>query len=160
MNKILTIQKSIEIAQKLKKQNKTIVVAGGVFDILHLGHIKFLEKAKKYGDYLFVLLEEDSKATKEKGIKRPINSQEKRAKVLSTLGNVDYVIMLKNMTSNEDYDKLMIKIRPNVIATTYGDSHVDHKLRQAELLNCKVFYVTKRIGKHSTTKYIKLININ
>src|SRR3989304_8926043 len=101
MNKILTIQKGIRIAQKLKKKNKSIVVVGGFFDILHLGHIKFLEESKKYADVLFVLLEEDSKATKEKGEDRPINSQKDRAEILSSVQSVNYVIMLKNMTNNK-----------------------------------------------------------
>jgi rfaE bifunctional protein nucleotidyltransferase chain/domain len=159
MNKILTIQKGIEIAQKLKKQNKSIVVAGGFFDILHLGHIKFLEKSKKYGDYLFVLLEEDLKA-KKKGIKRPINSQGDRAKVLSAIQSVDYIILLKNMTNNEAYDKLMIEIKPDTITTTYGDRNATHKERQAKLVQGKLTYVLKRINNYSTTKYVKLINKN
>lgn len=160
MNKILTIQKGLEVAQKLKKLNKTIVVAGGVFDILHPGHIEFLEKSKKYGDYLFVLLEDDAKAKKEKGDNRPVNSQTNRAKILSSLQNVDYIIMLSNMTDNKLYDKIILGIRPNVIATTYGDPYVNHKIRQAKLIQGRVVYVIKRINRYSTTKYIKLININ
>ena len=160
MNKILTIQKGIETAHKLREQDKTIAVAGGFFDILHLGHIKFLEKAKKYADFLFILLEEDGKATKEKGKERPLNSQKDRARILSAVQSVDYVIMLKNMTNNKLYDKLMIEIQPNVIATTYGDPHVIHKKRQAKLVQGKVVYAIKKINGHSTTKYIKLIDMN
>ncbi|MDP2585821.1 MAG: adenylyltransferase/cytidyltransferase family protein [Candidatus Levybacteria bacterium] len=159
MNKILTIQKSIEIAQNLKKQDRTIVVAGGFFDILHPGHIEFLEKSKKYGDYLFVLLEEDGNA-KEKGEDRPTNSHKDRAKILASLQSVNYVIMLKNMTNNKRYDKLMVEIQPNVIATTFGDPHVEHKKRQAKLIQAKVIYVIKRINSHSTTKYMKEIDID
>ncbi len=160
MRKILNIKEAIGIARKIKKQNKTIVVVGGIFDILHLGHIKFLEKSKKYGDYLFVLLEDDAKAKKEKGKNRPIHSQKDRAKILSSFQSVDYVVMLKNMTSNELYDKIMVKIMPAIIATTYGDPYVVHKKRQAKLVHGKVVYVIKRIYNQSTTKYIKLINID
>lgn len=160
MKKILNIKEAIKIAKRIRNQGKTIVAVGGFFDILHLGHIKFLEKSKEYGDYLFVLLEEDSKAKERKGTQRPINSQKNRARILSTLQSTDYIILMKNMTNNEAYDKLMIEIQPNVIATTYGDPYVKHKKRQAELINCKVIYAIKRIDNHSTTKYIKLININ
>ena len=157
MKKILSIKDAVNASQQLRKQNKSIVVVGGIFDILHLGHIKFLEESKKYGNYLFVLLEEDSKAKKEKGIKRPLNSQKDRAEILSTLQSVDYIIMLKNMTNNKLYDKLMVEIRPNLIATTYGDPHVEHKKRQARLTQSKVVYAIKKIIDHSTTKYAKLI---
>lgn len=160
MNKIITIKQAIKISKKIKNQGKTIVLVGGFFDILHLGHIKFLENSKKHGDYLFLLLEDDTKARKEKGKGRPINSQKERAKILSVLQSVDYIIMLKNMTNNRLYDKIMAQIQPTIIATTYGDPYVGHKKRQAKLIQGKVVYVIKRVGRHSTTKYIKLINIS
>lgn len=157
MNKILTIQKGIRVAQKLRKQNKTIVVVGGFFDILHIGHVKFLENSKKHSDYLFVLLEDDNKARKVKGINRPINSQKDRAKILSTLGSVDYVILLKNMTNNFKYDRVIIQMAPSVLATTHGDPYIKHKERQAKLINGKVVCVIKRLYNHSTTKLAKHI---
>lgn len=159
MKKILNIKDAIKTSKKLREQNKSIVVAGGFFDILHPGHIKFLEKSKEYGDCLFVLLEEDERA-REKGIQRPINSQKDRAKILSSIQSVDCIIMLKNMTNNELYDKIMIAIQPDVIATTYGDPYVSHKKRQAKLVQGKVVYVIKRINDYSTTKYMQLVNLN
>lgn len=160
MRKILSVREAIEIAKELHRKNKSIVLAGGVFDVLHTGHIKFLENSKKYGDYLFVLLEEDSKARKVKGANRPINSQKDRAKILSTLGSVDYVILLKNMTNNTKYDRIIIRIEPSILTATCGDPYIKHKKRQAKLVQGKVVYVIKRINRHSTTKYIKSININ
>lgn len=160
MKKILEIREAIEISQQLRKQNKTIVVVGGFFDILHLGHIKFLEKSKKYADVLIVLLEEDVKAKEKKGKERPIHRQRDRAEILSALKSVDYIIMLKNMTNNESYDKLILGIRPNIIAVTYGDPYIKHKKRQAKLVKGKVIYAIKRIRNYSTTKYTKLINLN
>lgn len=157
MKKILDVQEAIKIAKKLHSKNKSIVLAGGFFDILHIGHIKFLENSKKHGDYLFVLLEDDYKARKVKGADRPINSQKNRAKILSTLGSVDYVILLKNMTNNVKYDRLIIQMRPNVLAATYGDPYIKHKKRQAKLINGKVVCVIERIYNHSTTKLTKHI---
>lgn len=156
-NKILNIKDAIKVSQQLRKQNKSIVLVGGFFDILHLGHIKFLENSKKYGDYLFLLLEDDTKARKEKGKGRPIHSQKDRAKILSSLRSVDYIVLLTNMTNNIRYDKIIVQIRPNVIAATYGDPYAEHKKRQAKLINGRVKYVIERINKHSTSKYLKLI---
>jgi len=152
MNKIIKVNEAIQIAQKLKKQDKTIVLVGGFFDILHVGHIKFLESSKKQGDYLLILLEDDAKARKIKGLKRPINSQTDRAKILSALEAVDYVVLLKNMTKDARYDKIILQIAPSVIATTYGDPYIKHKRRQAKLVKGKVMFVTKRIHSHSTTQ--------
>lgn len=157
MKKILDIKEAVSIAKKIKNKNKSIVLAGGFFDILHLGHIKFLENSKKYGDYLFVLLEDDNKARKVKGNNRPINSQKNRAKILSALESVDYVILLKNMTNNAKYDKIMVQIQPSVITATYGDPYIKHKDRQARLVNGKVVCVIKRVYNLSTTKLSKYI---
>lgn len=152
MRKILNTKEAIKIAKKLQSKNKSIVIAGGFFDILHTGHIKFLQNAKKQGDYLFVLLEDDKKARKTKGTKRPINSQKDRAKILSTLEAVDYVMLLKNMTNDSQYDKIIIQIQPAIIAMTYGDPYVKHKRRQAKLVKGKAMFVIKRINDHSTTQ--------
>ncbi len=156
-NKILNVNDAIKTAQRLRKQNKTIVLVGGVFDILHVGHTKFLEKAKQLGDYLFVLLEDDERPRRIKGKNRPINYQKERAIVLSALQSVDFVILLKRMTSNDNYDKIISQIIPNVIATTYPDPGVEHKIRQGKLINAKVKYVMKRLYKHSATRLANLI---
>ena len=158
MRKILNVKEAIRIAKKLRSKNKTIVLAGGFFDILHLGHIKFLEKAKKYGDYLFLLLEDDKKAKEEKGEKRPINLQKDRAKILSALQSVDYIAMLNNMTNNDCYDKIITQIAPGIIAATNPDPYINHKKRQAKLVQGKVVYVIRRIRNYSTTKLSKQIS--
>ena len=152
MNKILNVNDAIKVTRKLKRHNKTIVLTGGFFDILHTGHIKFLRNAKKEGDYLFVLLEDDDKARNIKGPKRPINLQKDRAKILSTLDTVDYIVLLKNMTNDAAYDKIILQITPHVIATTYGDPYIKHKRRQAKLVKGRVACVIKRIYNHSTTQ--------
>ena len=158
MKKILSVKQAIKIARKLKDHNKTVVVAGGFFDILHAGHIEFLENSRKQGDYLFVLLEDDKKA-REKGVNRPVNSQKNRAKVLLSLQSVDCVVLLRNMTNDTLYDKIIIQVAPTIIATTYGDPYVEHKKRQARLVKGRVVYVIRRIKNHSTTKLMRMINI-
>lgn len=157
MNKILTIQQAIEVSQKLKNQNKKIVLAGGVFDILHSGHIAFLLHAKKQGDFLFVFLESDEKVKLAKGEKRPINIQQKRAAILSSLPSVDYVILLPFLKENKEYDDLVAKIKPDIIATTKDDKNIQHKKRQAEAIGAKVVEVIELIPNLSTTLLEKQI---
>lgn len=155
--KILNINEAIRTAQSLRKQNKSIVLVGGFFDILHVGHIKFLKKAKRLGDYLFVFLEDDEKSKKLKGKNRPINPQRVRAIILSSLKSVDFVILLIKMTNNDKYDKIIGQIGPNVIATTYSDPAIEHKIRQGKLIKAKVKFVMKRLNEYSSTRLTNLI---
>src|SRR3989344_8872455 len=97
MNRIIKPEDSIKISKEFREQGKRIVLVGGCFDILHLGHIKFLESAKKLGDCLFVLLENDESVLRLKGKDRPINNQTERAQDLSSLSIVDYVVLLSPM---------------------------------------------------------------
>lgn len=157
MSKILEVKEAIKIAKKLREENKSIVLAGGCFDILHLAHVKFLEKAKRRGDVLFILLESDDNVRKLKGKNRPINSQKNRAIVLSSLTSVDYVVLLSNLKTNDQYDTIVTQIQPSIIATTAKDPNILHKMRQAKQVNGKVVSVLQRISDQSTTKLTKLI---
>lgn len=157
MNKILNLESAIKTAKKLRKQNNSIVLAGGCFDIIHTGHVMFLENARKYGNVLFVFLESDEAVRKLKGNNRPINFQKNRALVLAALSAVDYVIMLPNLKTDREYDEVILKIRPSIIATTAYDPNLEHKKRQAKLINGKVIYVIKKIYDHSTSKLASLL---
>lgn len=160
MNRIIDTNKAIKISKKLKREGKKIILAGGCFDILHIGHIRFLEQAKKRGDVLFILLENDKSVKKIKGDDRPINTQEERAIVLSSLKPVDYVVNLSEMNSNSDYDKLIINLKPDVIATTKKSKQVIHNIRQAKLVDAELALVVNRISNRSTTRLAELISKN
>jgi len=153
--KILTTEEGIKIANKLRAKNLKIVLVGGCFDILHIGHITFLEKAKKQGDILFTLVESDEHIRELKGSKRPLNTQNDRATLLSHLDIVDYVVLLPQTT---DYDHLVKQIKPAIIATTAGDSNRIHKERQAKQISAKVVDVTSEISNQSTTRLINVLN--
>lgn len=150
MSKTFSVKETIIISNKLHKQGKTIVLVGGCFDLLHVGHVEFLKRAKEKGDALFVLLESDKKVKQVKGENRPIHTQEERAKVLSALEPVDYVILLPYFTRNQDYDNLVMQIKPDIIATTKADRYKIHKERQAKLLNAQVLDVIDRLPNKST----------
>ena len=130
MGKIIKVEEVEKLVADLK--NKKIVLAGGCFDILHIGHITFLEKAKASGDILILLLESDAAIKKLKGEKRPINSQENRAKVLSSVEFVDFIVSLPKPFETADYQNLVTQISPNIIAVTEGDPNLEEKKSQAK----------------------------
>lgn len=158
MKKILNIKEVVEIAKELHSRGKSITLVGGCFDILHVGHLIFLENAKKQGDVLFVLLESDATIKKLKGKNRPINTQKNRASILAALKVVDCVVCLPAMSKDNQYDEIITQIRPSIIAITQGDYSIHHKERQAKKVNGKVVIVTAIIKDQSTTRLAELIS--
>lgn len=157
MNRILNEENAVKISKKLKRENKKIVLAGGCFDILHIGHIKFLNAAKKTGDVLFILLESDENVARYKGKNRPINTQNDRSLVLSSLRSVDFVVNLTNIKTNEDYDKLIMRLKPDIIAATKKSEQIIHIQRQAKLIGAEIALVVNRISDKSTTNLARII---
>lgn len=157
MNKIITLEQLEELSQKLKQENKSIVLAGGCFDILHLGHISFLEKAKQTGDTLILLLESDETIRKIKGTTRPIHTQKERAFMLSHIDLVDYIVLLSPHMTNEEYDRVVTTIKPAIIAATTGDKMEVHKKRQAERSGAQFMFVNKPIPNLSTSSIIAIL---
>ena len=100
-----------ELISSLKSQNRKIVFTNGVFDIIHRGHVEYLNEAKRLGDVLIVGLNSDSSVKKIKGDSRPVNSENDRAFVLVNLKAVDYVVIFE-----EDTPYTLIKsIVPDVL---------------------------------------------
>lgn len=140
------------------KSDKRIVLVGGCFDLIHFGHISFLEAAKSHGNYLLVALESDENVRRMKGESRPIHSQIQRKSMLESLSVVDEVILLPSMTKNEEYFDLVKMIKPAVIALTQGDPHLSHKKDQAESVGAKVVVIPK-IHTPSTSQLSKLLGL-
>ena len=94
-----------------KNSDKKIVFTNGCFDILHKGHVSYLNTAKSFGDVLILGLNSDNSVKRLKGESRPINTQEDRAYILSALECIDYVVIFDEDTPYE----LISKIKPNVL---------------------------------------------
>lgn len=152
MTSILTVKNLKDFPQKFAK-GKKVVLVGGCFDILHPGHVIFLEKARKQGDILIVLLESDQKIKQLKGHGRPVHSQQDRALVLSSVRFVDFIIPIPYFDKEKEYDAVIEKIRPHIIATTRGISDHHHQ-RSAQKIGAKLKYVTNIIGDYSTTRIL------
>lgn len=95
----------------LKRKGKRIVFTNGCFDILHYGHVMYLQKARSYGDILVVGLNSDLSVRKLKGENRPIVGEKDRARVLAALACVDYVVLFQEDTPI----KLIRSLKPDVL---------------------------------------------
>ena len=151
MKKVFTLQQAHIFLKKLHNEKKKIVLVGGCFDIVHIGHIIFLEKSKARGDVLVVMLENDTTIRERKGIQRPIHTQKQRAHILSDLIMVDVVVLLPHVLTNKAYDQTVQKLFPDIIAATRGDAGAKHKKRQAKQLGIQFAYVTNKVKSFSTT---------
>ena len=152
-NKIKTLKELIPIVERLKNQDKKIVTTNGVFDILHLGHVKYLEEAKKLGDVLIVGVNTDSSVKQNKGPKRPINDEKSRLSVLAALQSVDYVFLF----DEKDPRNWLEKIKPNVHVKA-GDYKLNQIIEKDVVeKNGGKIKIIKMIEGYSTTKLINSI---
>ena len=114
------------LLKKIRDEGKTIVTTNGCFDILHVGHVRYLEKTKSFADVLIVALNSDKSVKSIKGDSRPINNELDRAEVLSGLKSVDYVVLF-----DEDSPiNLLLKIKPDVY--TKGADYTIETLPEAK----------------------------
>ena len=124
-------------------------MTNGCFDILHVGHVKYLEKAKRYGDVLILGLNSDDSTHRLKGKNRPINTQDDRAYILASLEVVDYVVIF-----NEDTPLNLIKlIRPDVLVK--GGDYEGKVVVGQDI--AKELKIVQFIDAKSTSKTIKKI---
>jgi cytidyltransferase-like protein len=112
------------------KNNLRIVLTGGVFDIVHLGHLKTLKEAKKHGDILFVIIASDETVEANKG-RKPLNNQDNRVELLSHIDFVD--IVLRGASDPKKFLDITINVKPDVIILGYDQTLSEVKL--SRLLN-------------------------
>ena len=138
--------------------NKKTVLVGGCFDLIHFGHIKFLEAAKEQGDFLIVALEPDEFIKKHKR-KLPVHQQSERAEILSFLNMVDLIVLLPFFQTNNNYLDLVKKVSPSIIAVTEGDKQLENKKKQALEVDAEVKEVVTNLKNFSTRNIAKIFNL-
>lgn len=111
-SKIKSLQQLKKIVKLLKLQGKTIVLANGCFDVLHVGHIRYLEASKKLGDILIVAINNDHSIRTIKDPKRPIIKDKYRAEIVASLAAVDYVVLF----GEAQVDRVLLALRPAIQA--------------------------------------------
>jgi rfaE bifunctional protein nucleotidyltransferase chain/domain len=141
-----------------RKSQSGVVLTGGCFDILHIGHVRFLSAAKGMGDYLVILLESDWNVKRLKGSNRPVFTQEERAEMLSALGSVDLVVLLPRMENDDAYMDVVTRIKPAIIAIAENDPHLEKKSCQAKEIGgeLKIAPLSK---KFSTSRLANILGV-
>ena len=163
MNKVKSITKiKEEIALQKKKGKKTALITG-CFDIIHIGHLKLFEYAKKNADVLVVGIENDKSVSSSKGKGRPIFNQKDRAEMLSRLTSVDYVFINETLVefgslhADDAYERIVKTIGPDFIVTTSeADKYWKNKANRARKMGTG-FLANKTKRNISSTKIAKLL---
>jgi len=136
---ILTVEQLVQEIETRKKKQQSVVMTNGCFDVLHAGHVHYLQQARWLGDCLIVAVNDDQSVKRLKGSERPIYSLEQRMQVLAALACVDYVVAFSEDTPKE----LIEKVTPNVlvkggdyqVADVAGAAHVIASGGKVEILD-------------------------
>jgi len=128
MAKILSIDHLLLERERLRREGKRVVLTNGCFDLLHPGHVRYLDQAKSLGDHLIVAINSDRSVRQLKGPDRPILSENERAEVLSALGCVDFLTIFDDPTPL----RIISNLLPDILVKG-GDWSVDQIVGRAEV---------------------------
>ncbi len=139
------------------RRGKTVVLTGGTFDILHLGHLKYLEKCKEEGDILVVCVAGDTRTRKRKGADRPVMPAIQRAEIVASLKMVDLAFVSNRKPFSEP---ILQRIMPNVLVTSSNEPSGALKQQFLEYMKRKhpEIHVTLTPRSHVDSSSSKLIN--
>ena len=146
---IKTFEEIDRIVKRAKEQGQRVVFTNGCFDILHVGHVKYLQEAKSFGDVLIVGLNSDASVRELKGPTRPVNTEDDRAYILAALDAVDYVVKFSDDTPHD----LIKMIAPDVLVK--GGDYEGKTVVGTEF--SKVLKLVDFVDGKSTTKTIEKI---
>lgn len=161
--KYLENLKSIGLIKEYKKKyfltekgrkNIKIVFTGGVYDIIHPGHVYTLKKSKEQGDLLIVSIARDNRVKKIKG--NPVNNEKKRLTLVSAIKYVDFTIL----GSKIDIFKIVIKIKPDIITIGYDQKHQLSELRRLSKINKLKIKIVRLNSPMPYVKSSRLIKSN
>ncbi|MBI5117374.1 adenylyltransferase/cytidyltransferase family protein [Candidatus Poribacteria bacterium] len=143
----------VKMIETLKKQGKRIVMANGCFDVLHVGHIRYLRGAKREGDVLVVAVNSDKSMIRLGKPNRPVMSDDERVEILESLEMIDYLTLFDEPT----VDSLLLKMKPHVHAkgTDYTQESVPE--RETVLSYGGEIAIVGDAKRHSSTAIIEKI---
>ena len=141
------------VLQRLKTEDKTVVTTNGCFDVLHLGHLRYLQAARQLGDLLVVAVNSDSSVRQLKGANRPLVPEGERAEMLAGLECVDYVVIFPELTPID----LLSELKPS-IHVKGGDYKLEQLVeREVVEANGGKVVVGLNVPGKSTTNLIEVI---
>jgi rfaE bifunctional protein nucleotidyltransferase chain/domain len=147
-----------DIRQKLedaRKKGERIVFVSGVFDLLHDEHIRFLQKAKAAGDFLFVALESDVRVRQMKGEGRPVDSQEVRRQKIQEIGVVDIIFILPDDFGDpKKHRQIIEEVRPAFLAVSSNSPYLEKKKEIVEEFGGELVVVHEHNPDVSTTQLL------
>ena len=154
MGQVIKREEIVELIRQIHSQGKTVVATNGCFDILHVGHVRYLQKTKSFAEVSIVLLNSDKSVRSIKGPARPINNENDRVEILCALSCVDYVVLF-----DEDSPRnLLDEMKPDVY--TKGADYTMETLPEADIMRkngTRVEFISFVEGK-STTGIIDKMN--
>lgn len=143
-----------KLVTEYRKNHKSIVLTQGTFDMLHIGHARYLTEAKSHGDILFVGIDSDEKVRQRKGPDRPVVPEEERVEMLKYLHSVDHVV-LKPM--DEEKWRLIKLIKPDVLIAT-KETYSPTQIKELEKI-CGKVVVLEPMATTSTSAKIRQVQI-
>lgn len=155
MGELVKRENIAKVVRDIQNSGKTVVTTNGCFDILHVGHVRYLQATKKFADFSIVLLNSDKSVRLIKGEGRPINNENDRAEILCALSCVDYVVFFDESSPGG----LLDEIKPDVY--TKGADYTMENLPEADIMrknNIKVEFIEFVEGKSSTGTIEKMKN--
>ena len=147
MGRLVSQEEIINIVREGQAEGKTFAATNGCFDILHVGHVRYLKKTKSLADFCIVMLNSDKSVKMIKGPERPINCEQDRAEILNALICVDYVVLFEQKSPAE----LLEAIKPDIY--TKGADYTLETLPERDVVvrnNIKVEFIEFVQGKSTT----------
>jgi D-beta-D-heptose 7-phosphate kinase/D-beta-D-heptose 1-phosphate adenosyltransferase len=153
IEKILSLPELLGERQCLRAAGRRVVFTNGVFDLLHVGHVRYLAEARDLGDALVVGINSDSSVRELKGVGRPIVPEFERAEVIAALRHVDYVTVFDDVSPRS----LISKLLPDVLVKG-GDYGLDeiHGREEVEAAGGKVISLPFVIGASTTSMIARM----
>ncbi len=165
MAKIVSFKTACQLAKKFKKEDKRVIFTSGCFDILHIGHIEFFNKVRRWGglnSIFFVGVDTNEYVRLNKGEKQPFFDQNARVRMLSSLTQIDYVVTLKEKVLAGTSGPFLLryrKLNPSVVVFGNTEPSILKMIREeAREAECKFKHLPHRAKLESTSRIAKILS--